>query len=106
MKSLTVAVALERLVSRKTDYARLIESSIYDIGIYRPNGGSDQQIPHVRDEVYIIASGTGEFVCGGDAKSFTPGDLFIVPAGAEHSFRKFSSDFATWVIFFGPRPPN
>ena len=31
------------------------------------------------------------------------GDLLFVPAHVEHRFERFSDDFRTWVIFFGPQ---
>lgn len=105
MTGFTVAEALGRLVSANADYARLVENQSYDIGIYRPDG-VDTQTPHTRDEAYVIGSGTGEFVCAGETKAFGPGDMFFVPAGAEHRFVNFTKDFSAWVIFFGPRPSN
>lgn len=69
--------------------------------IYRPVG-TDDQSPHLQDEVYVIISGTGNFVNDGEHTTFGPGDLFFVRAGAEHRFIDFTDDFATWVIFYGP----
>jgi hypothetical protein len=28
--------------------------------------------------------------------------VFFVPAGVAHRFERFSPDFATWVVFWGP----
>jgi mannose-6-phosphate isomerase-like protein (cupin superfamily) len=105
MTGLTIGEALDRLVAAKGNYARLIEHTTYDIGIYRPEN-VDPQKPHMRDELYIVAAGTGEFVCAQETKAFSPGDLFFVPAGVEHRFVGFSKDFSAWVVFFGPRPSN
>jgi mannose-6-phosphate isomerase-like protein (cupin superfamily) len=105
MTGFTIADALSHLVLVKADFARLVENRNYDIGIYRPDG-SDRQTPHTRDEVYVVGSGTGEFVCADETKAFNPGDLFFVPAGVEHRFVNFSKDFSAWVVFFGPRPSN
>jgi len=66
-----------------------------------PHGGDPQQ-PHTRDEVYVVVSGRGEFVCAGERCACGPGDLLFAPAGAEHRFENYSADFATWVIFYGP----
>ena len=68
--------------------------------------GVDPQKPHLRDELYVIASGTGYFMCEDKTDEFGPGDVFFVPAGADHRFTHFSNDFATWVIFLGPRSSN
>jgi mannose-6-phosphate isomerase-like protein (cupin superfamily) len=100
MMNFSIAEAVGRLMSDNTDYARLFERDSFDIGMYRPVK-VDQQTPHSRDEVYIIAAGSGEFVCGDENRTFSTGDVFFVPAGVEHRFTKFSYDFATWVIFFG-----
>jgi mannose-6-phosphate isomerase-like protein (cupin superfamily) len=62
----------------------------------------DQQQPHTRDELYVIAAGSGAFRRGAERVAFGPGDLLHVPAGVVHRFEDFSSDFATWVIFYGP----
>jgi mannose-6-phosphate isomerase-like protein (cupin superfamily) len=98
---ITVADALDRLISANVDYTRLIEQNAFDVGIYRPET-IDPQTPHARDELYVVAAGSGEFLCGDDTKAFGPGDLFYVRAGVEHRFLNFSEDFATWVIFFAP----
>ncbi len=63
----------------------------------------DLQKPHDRDEVYIVASGRGSFFMDGDRVSFQTGDFLFAPAGKEHRFEEFSDDFATWVIFYGPK---
>ncbi|MEA2754194.1 MAG: hypothetical protein QOJ54_483 [Aliidongia sp.] len=84
-------------------YATLIDRAHGDIGLYRPSG-IDSQSPHQRDEAYIVASGTGTFVCGDTVTICGPGDVLYVPAQVEHRFENFSDDFAVWVVFFGPRP--
>jgi len=71
------------------------------VKLYAPRG-SDPQTPHSRDEVYVIASGTGRFRLGSQETSFAPGDVIFVPAAQEHRFTEFSDDFATWVFFYGP----
>lgn len=102
MLKITIADAVGRLVQENTDYMRLLEQDSFDMGIYRP-ARVDPQTPHARDEVYVIAAGSGDFVCGNETRTFVPGDVFFVPAGVEHHFTKFSYDFATWVVFFGER---
>jgi hypothetical protein len=102
MSKLTVFGALDALARTGGDFARLIEKPSFDASLYRPLG-TDPQEPHVRDELYVIASGSGNFVCDGQLHSFGSADVFYVPAGMTHRFMDFSDDFATWVIFFGPR---
>lgn len=79
----------------------LYEQGSLAIEIYKPEK-ADHQKPHDRDEVYIIISGTGQFINGDQVVSFEPHDFLFVPAGREHRFINFTDDFSTWVIFFGP----
>lgn|SRR5574343_611630 len=62
----------------------------------------DYQTPHKQDEIYVIASGKGILERNGEYQECKAGDVLFVPAGMEHHFERFSSDFATWVIFYGP----
>jgi mannose-6-phosphate isomerase-like protein (cupin superfamily) len=103
MQKYSIAEAIDRHLTSNTDYTCLIQAPAFDVGFYRPVR-FDKQSPHARDELYIIAEGTGTFACGNEQTHFSEGDLFFVPAGVEHSFRDFSYDFATWVIFLTARP--
>jgi mannose-6-phosphate isomerase-like protein (cupin superfamily) len=69
--------------------------------VYKPDK-VDPQTPHSRDEAYVVISGNGTFMSGGERQPFGPGDFLFVAAGVEHRFEDFSADFATWVIFYGP----
>jgi mannose-6-phosphate isomerase-like protein (cupin superfamily) len=60
------------------------------------------QVPHLRDELYIVASGTGQFRVEDQVTAVGPGDLLFAAAHAPHGFDDFSADFAIWVIFYGP----
>jgi mannose-6-phosphate isomerase-like protein (cupin superfamily) len=64
--------------------------------------GVDTQTPHSRDELYIVSSGSGIFRRANETCRFQAGDLLFVAAHVEHRFERFSDDFRTWVIFFGP----
>lgn len=69
--------------------------------LYAPRG-SDHQIPHDRDEIYVIAKGSGTFALGEERFSFKEGDVIFVPATMEHRFESFTDDVAAWVMFYGP----
>lgn len=69
--------------------------------LYAPRG-HDPQKPHTRDEVYIVASGSGTFVAGDKRHPFGPGDFLFVPAHVVHRFENFSDDLKLWVVFYGP----
>lgn len=104
-QKLTLADAMAAVTSAGSTTARLLEKATFDVSLYKPEG-HDPQGPHKRDELYVIASGSGELTCDGKTEPFRSGDVFFVPAGTAHRFENFSSDFSTWVVFFGPRPSN
>ena len=71
------------------------------VELYAPRG-TDPQTPHTRDELYVVASGSGIFFDGTARRPFAPGDLLFVAAGIPHRFEHFTDDFAVWVMFYGP----
>src|SRR5262249_7552452 len=73
-----------------------------EIRLYAPRG-HDPQTPHDRDELYIVAAGSGRFRAGDRVEPFRPGALIYVAAHETHRFEDISDDFATWVVFYGPR---
>lgn len=81
--------------------ALLFERGTLEVRYYAPKG-VDPQTPHDRDEAYVVISGNGDYRLGGRVVPFGPGDLLFAPAGAEHRFERFTDDFATWVLFYGP----
>lgn len=70
-----------------------------DLEFYQPKG-EDRQSPHDRDELYVIARGSGTFELEGRSLAFDAGDAIYVPAHVVHRFTRFSDDFASWVVFF------
>jgi len=71
------------------------------VELYTP-AGRDPQKPHTRDEVYFVTRGKGFFFDGEQSYPVEPGSFLFVPAGHVHRFEDFSSDFAVWVVFYGP----
>lgn len=101
-KRMTVAAALSAVRdSSDHRYAVLREHGTLEIGFYKPDK-TDPQQPHDRDEVYVVQSGSGEFICGDVRQPFETGEALFVPAGIVHRFEAFTDDFAAWVIFYGP----
>jgi mannose-6-phosphate isomerase-like protein (cupin superfamily) len=99
---LTVPDALLRLPGPAGErYVELFQHGTLSVELYAPRG-TDPQTPHTRDEVYVIVSGSGEFVNDGKRERFGPGDLLFVPAHVEHRFERFTDDLAMWVVFYGP----
>jgi mannose-6-phosphate isomerase-like protein (cupin superfamily) len=82
-------------------FAVLFEHGSLSVEVYAPSG-VDPQTPHLRDEVYVVAQGSGQFVCDGTRQAFQPGDLLFVAAGVAHRFEDFTHDLALWVMFYGP----
>jgi mannose-6-phosphate isomerase-like protein (cupin superfamily) len=72
-----------------------------EVELYAPKG-ADNQTPHPRDEIYVVAAGSGAFVAGGVRTEFSAGDALFVPAGMDHRFEDFTNHFAVWVMFYGP----
>ena len=84
----------------------LFERPDFDVRLYAPIGADHPQRPHVRDELYVIANGSGRFTSADETETCCEGDVFFIPAGGEHGFSDLSADFSTWVIFLGPPPPQ
>lgn len=96
--------------------ARVIANGSMEVRWYVPRA-ADQHLPHDRDELYVVVSGTAKFrrgvqadpfddlsldVFGEDTAPVQPGDVLFVPAGAWHGFEDPSADFGVWAIFYGP----
>ena len=103
MFKLTMEDARVALEKAQTDFARLLERDGFDIGLYKPDR-IDRQGAHVRDEIYVVASGSGYFEHDGQTEPVRPGDVLFVPAREVHRFKDFSEDFSAWVVFIGRRP--
>lgn len=69
-------------------------------GLYAPEN-IDTQGPHRQDELYVVVSGSGDFVKNGERVRFAAHDVLFVEAGSTHRFENFTDDFSTWVIFWG-----
>jgi mannose-6-phosphate isomerase-like protein (cupin superfamily) len=99
---LTPAEAEDRLAqSAPAEFITLFRHGTLEVEYYRPRG-VDKQKPHSRDEIYVVISGTGDFVRAGDRRPFQAGEVLFAPAGMPHRFENFTDDFATWVFFYGP----
>ena len=101
MSRLTPATALAALATADRPFTTLFHHGTLEVEIYKPDR-VDRQIPHTRDEVYVVIAGSGTFVCGAQRQPFEPGEVLFAAAGVEHRFEDFTSDFATWVFFYGP----
>jgi len=66
----------------------------------RPTNGP--QVPHLRDEFYIVAAGTARYRVEETVTDVSPGDLLFAAAHIAHGFENVSDDFSVWVMFYGP----
>lgn len=82
-------------------FQTLFNHGTLSVELYKPNM-VDNQSPHTRDEIYVIASGSGQFSLSGEITLVNAGDFLFVPAKAAHHFFDFTTDFSTWVFFYGP----
>jgi Cupin domain len=72
-----------------------------EVELYAPRG-EDPQKPHDRDEIYVVARGTGTFFDGAERHQVREGSFLFVAAGQPHRFEDFSADLTVWVFFYGP----
>jgi mannose-6-phosphate isomerase-like protein (cupin superfamily) len=102
-RRVSIADALDAVskVTQGLPSAAVFEHGTLQVKMYRP-AKHDMQKPHTRDEIYVIARGSGWFINGGNRHPFQAGDMLFVPAGVEHRFDAFTEDFCTWVMFYGP----
>jgi mannose-6-phosphate isomerase-like protein (cupin superfamily) len=100
-REISVEKAAEVLKESGNLFTEVFKHGSLVVEFYKPEK-IDHQPPHDRDEIYVIASGTGSFCNGDNRCEFKPGDFLFVPAGVEHRFENFSGDFSTWVFFYGP----
>lgn len=80
--------------------AEIFRHGTLELRWYAPKG-IDAQLPHTRDEVYVVVSGAGWFRRGDQRFRFGPGDALFVAARVPHRFEEFSDDFGCWVVFYG-----
>jgi mannose-6-phosphate isomerase-like protein (cupin superfamily) len=101
-KHISLAEALSSL--SETSTARSVELFRHGtllVKWYAPRG-TDLQQPHTRDEVYVVARGSGDFVHAGSRVRFEAGDFLFAAANVVHRFENFTGDLGLWVLFYGP----
>ena len=102
-RQLTLRAAMQQLpTSEGKPFAELFRHGSLSVEIYAPRGRDAQQ-PHTRDEVYVVAQGSGVFVIGDQRMNFAAGDFLFAAAGEVHRFEDFTDDFYTWVLLLRPR---
>ena len=97
--SLAAALALPRTPGRSAEV--FIDGEMEIRFAARPTNGP--QVPHQRDEFYVVAAGTGRYRVGDRVSDVGPGDLLFAAAHVPHGFEGISDDFCVWVMFYGPK---
>ncbi|GGA13910.1 cupin domain-containing protein [Dyella caseinilytica] len=98
---MTPAIALAALDQARKTSVGIFRHGTLEVEVFQPVS-IDRQTPHRRDELCMVISGKGYFVCGDTRQPFGPGELLFVPAGTPHHFEDFSKDFSAWVMYYGP----
>ena len=70
------------------------------VGTYSiPAGGTDDQAPHLEDEIYVVTSGRAILTSDSAAAAVQAGSVIYVPAGEHHAFAEVTEDLTLLVIF-------
>jgi mannose-6-phosphate isomerase-like protein (cupin superfamily) len=95
--SLAAALALPRTPGRSTEV--FVDGDLEVRFAARPTNGP--QVPHQRDELYFVASGSGHYRVEETVTAVGPGDVLFCAAHVAHGFEDISEDFSVWVLFYG-----
>lgn len=94
-----------KITGKRPEGKRFVQALAHgsmSVELYAP-AGTDPQTPHTQDELYFVITGTGDFVQETERHRIGPGTVLFVAAGEIHRFENFSTDFATWVVFWSPQ---
>ena len=92
--------AAAKLLNRENNrFVEVMEEGGMTVEYYSPKLADEQQ-PHLKDELYIIASVSSGFYRNGEMIECNQGDVIFVPTHLEHRFVNFSDGFARRVIFY------
>jgi mannose-6-phosphate isomerase-like protein (cupin superfamily) len=83
--------------SHWVEHLRVPDLSVGTYSIQR--GGSDDQVPHTEDEIYVITAGRAHLVADGQSAAVGPGSVIYVAAAEVHRFTDVTADFAALVLF-------
>ena len=96
--SLAAALAQPRTPGRSAEV--FVDGDLEVRFAARPTNGS--QIPHQRDELYVVAAGTGRYRVEDTVTEVGAGDVLFCAAHVAHGFEDISADFSVWVLLYGP----
>ncbi len=96
---LTIEKAKLALSKESKPFVLMMKNKAMSVEYFSPKN-NDMQTSHLQDELYVICSGSAEFLRKVERINCKTGDVIFVPAGMKHHFENFTEDFATWVIFY------
>src|SRR3954453_1982765 len=99
--SLTAALALPRTPGRSAEV--FVDGDLEVRFAARPTNGP--QVPHVKDEIYFVAAGTGRYRVEENVTDVAGGEGMFCAAQLPHGFEGISADFSVWVLFYGAVKP-
>jgi mannose-6-phosphate isomerase-like protein (cupin superfamily) len=83
-------------------YVDFLASEKLSVGLaIWPAGSTDQQRPHLEDEVYYVISGRGTITVAGEERAAKQGSLIFVAAHVEHRFHDIEEDLRV-LVFWAP----
>jgi mannose-6-phosphate isomerase-like protein (cupin superfamily) len=87
-------------VKTNRPWLQFIDKPSMRMGLYElPAGGTDDQTPHLEDEVYYVVEGSGTLEVADDTYAASPGSLIYVKAQIPHRFVDIKEDMKVLVIF-------
>ncbi|MGH2774611.1 MAG: cupin domain-containing protein [Actinomycetota bacterium] len=70
------------------------------VGTYSiPAGGTDGQVPHTEDEIYVVRRGRATLETTDGSEDVGPGSVVYVPANENHRFVNVAENFSVLVLF-------
>jgi mannose-6-phosphate isomerase-like protein (cupin superfamily) len=96
---LAAALALPRTPGRSAEV--FVDGDLEVRFAASPTNGP--QVPHLRDELYFVAAGSGRYRVEDKVSDVGRGDLLFCAAHVAHGFEDISEDFCVWVLFYGPQ---
>jgi mannose-6-phosphate isomerase-like protein (cupin superfamily) len=91
--SLAAALALPRIPERSAEV--FVDCDLWLRFAARPTNGP--QVPHQRDKLHFVASGSGRYRVEDTLTAVGPGDALFCAAHIAHGFEEISDDFSVWV---------
>jgi mannose-6-phosphate isomerase-like protein (cupin superfamily) len=81
-------------------WAEQLRVADLSVGTYSVrSGGTDDQVPHTEDEIYVVTAGQARLEAGGQSAQVGAGSVVYVPAGEVHRFTDITEDLAAVVLF-------